>query len=146
VLGKLYLLSTDTRFLQNPTLLTNFSSEISWEGRKKFLAPYSSPWKLEIWGHFLVKKGISNFLRIFVYFMNKNDKDKPEKWETSFFIIDQKSKIGNKFRPPKSSMGTLFLPGSSKNRSFFTFECRIPPIWVPQQHHLARQQYGGHVA
>ena len=79
------------------------------------------------------------------HFMNKNVKDIPEKWETFFVAIFSKFKIGNKFRPLKSSMGTLFLPGSSKNRSFFAFGCPLAPIWVPQQHHLSQQHFGGHV-
>ena len=33
-------------------ILTHFSSKISWEGRKKFLAPYSSLWKIEIFEKF----------------------------------------------------------------------------------------------
>ena len=68
----------------------------------------------------------------FIYFTNTNVRDKPEKWETSFVAILLKYEIGNSFRPPKSSMGTLFVPGSSKNQSFFTKKYRIPSIGVPQ--------------
>ena len=85
-------------------------------------------------------------LSIFIHFMDKNVRDKSEKWETFFVAIVSKSKIGNKFRPPKSSMGSLFQARSSKNQSFFRKECRIPPIGVPQQHHLSQQHFGGHVA
>ena len=95
---------------------------------------------------FFSQKGNSKVLIELIHFTNKNVRDKPEKWETSFVAIFSKSKIGNKFRPPKSSMGTLFQPRTSKNQSFFTKECRIPPIGVPQQHHLSQQHFGGHVA
>ena len=99
-----------------------------------------------IWGHFLVVSDITKRVCRFVHFMNKNVRDKPEKWETSFVTKVSKSKIGNKFQPPKSSMGTLFQPRRSKNRSFFTKKYPIPSIWVPQQHHLSQQHFGGHVA
>ena len=69
-------------------------------------------------------------MSILLHFMNKNVRDKPEKWETSFVAIRLKYKIGNKFRPSKSSMGTLFQPRSSKNQNYFTKEYRIPPIEV----------------
>ena len=79
------------------------------------------------------------------HFTNKNVRDKSEKWETFFF---QRWKIMNRqqISTPKSSMGTLFVLGSSKKRSIFAFECRITPIWVPRQHHLTLQHFGGHVA
>ena len=81
-----------------------------------------------------------------VHFTNKNVKTKSEKWETSFFLKDQKSIIGNKFWPPKSSMRTLLQPESSKNRSFFTKKWIIRPREIPQQHKLSQQHFGGHVA
>ena len=90
-------------------------------------------------------KDFCRFLPKPPHFTNKNDKHKPEKWETFFDAIFSESKIGNKFWPPKSSMGTLLPLGSSKNRSFFGKECRIPRIWVSQQHHLIQQHFGGHV-
>ena len=40
------------------------------------------------------------------------------------------------------SMGTLFQPGSPKNRSFFRKECSICPREVLQQHNLSRQHFG----
>ena len=69
-----------------------------------------------------------------------------KKWGCSFFVVDQQLLIGNKFRPPKSSMGTIFQPGSSKNGTFFAFEAVISAREVPQQHHLSQQHFGGHVA
>ena len=101
---------------------------------------------LSIWGQNPVAERLCRFLVKPPHFTNKNDKHKPEKWETFFDAIFSESKIGNKFWPPKSSMGTLLPLGSSKNRSFFGKECRIPRIWVPQQHHLSQQHFGGHVA
>ena len=80
------------------------------------------------------------------HFMNKNFKDKLEKWETFFVVILSKYKIGNKFRPPKSSMGTILKPESSKNGTFFLFEAAISAREVPQQHHLSQQHFGGHFA
>ena len=91
-------------------------------------------------------KRICNLLVKPPHFTKKNVKDKPEKWETFFVAIFSKSKIGNKFWPPKSSMGTLFQPVISKNQSFFVKRWRIPPVGVPQQHHLSQQHFGGHVA
>ena len=95
---------------------------------------------------FFSYKRICNFLCKPPHFTNKNVRDKPEKWETSFVAIVEKSFIGNKLRPPKSSMGTLFGPRNPKKRSFFTKKCSIRSSEVPQQHHLTRQHFGGHVA
>ena len=46
------------------------------------------------------------------------------------------------FDPPKSSMGTLLQPDSSKNRSFFTKKWFIRSREVPQQHYLSWQHFG----
>ena len=42
-----------------------------------------------------------------------------KKCRCSFFVDGLKILIGNKFRPPKSSMGSQFQPGSPQKRSFF---------------------------
>ena len=51
--------------------------------------------------------------------MNKNVKDKPEKWGTSFVAIFLKSKIGNKFRPPQIVDGDPFSHGNLQKSEFF---------------------------
>ena len=82
-------------------------------------------YECHIWGHFLVKKFFVVFRPSLLISWIKMLKTKPEKRETFFVAIFSKFKIGNKFRPPKSSMGTLFLPRSSKNGTFFAFEAAI---------------------
>ena len=100
----------------------------------------------KIWGHFLVKNGSVVFCPCSIFWWKKMIRKKFKKWRCLFFAIFSKSKISNKFRPPISSMGTLFVLRSPKNRSFFAFGGAILSREVPQQHHLSEQYFGGHVA
>ena len=63
-----------------------------------------------------------------------------------FFIGDQENMGCQKFRPPKSSMGSYFQQKIPQKRSFFEFGA-FKGLWgEPQQHHLIQQHFGGHVA
>ena len=99
-----------------------------------------------IWGQNLVVTGLLDswhgWITTRILVLGKNFK----KWSCLFFFKVSTFKIGNKFGPPKSSMGTLFEPMILKNSTFLEFEAAISDWEVPQQHHLSQQHFGDHVA
>ena len=67
-----------------------------------------------------------------------------KKW--TLFVAIWENKNFSNIWPPKSSMGSHFQLRSPKKRSFFQFEDFLELWGGPQQHHLSRQHFGGHVA
>ena len=73
---------------------------------------------------FFNQKGNSKMLSKLIHFTNKNVRDKPEKWETSFFVKVQKSIIGNKFTTPQIVDGDPFSTRELQKSEFF--QERVP--------------------